>query len=47
MVEEILQELGKDVKLTRESHNNWSVKEGMAKIKINYNPDNYFVAGDA
>ena len=47
MVEEILHELGKDVKLTRESHNNWSVKEGMAKIKINYNPDNYFVAGDA
>ena len=27
--------------------NNWSVKEGNAKIKINYNPDNYFVAGDA
>ncbi len=47
MVEEILTELGKDVKLARESHNNWSVKEGMAKIKINYNPDNYFVAGDA
>ncbi len=47
MVEEFLTELGKDVKLARESHNNWSVKEGMAKIKINYNPDNYFVAGDA
>ena len=46
-VEEILTDLGKDVKLARESHNNWSVKEGMAKIKINYNPDNYFVAGDA
>jgi serine protease Do len=47
MVEEFLTELGKDVKLARESHNNWSVKEGMAKIKINYNPDNYFVTGDA
>lgn len=46
-VEEILKELGKDVKLAREGHNNWSVKEGAAKIKINYNPDNYFVAGDA
>ncbi len=46
-VEEILSELGKDVKLARESHNNWSVKEGLAKIKINYNPENYFVAGDA
>lgn len=46
-VEEILKELGKDVKLTRDGTNNWSVKEGTAKIKINYNPDNYFVAGDA
>lgn len=46
-VEEILTDLGKDVKLARDSHNNWTVKEGAAKIKINYNPDNYFVAGDA
>jgi len=46
-VEEILTDLGKQVKLARESHNNWTVKEGAAKIKINYNPDNYFVAGDA
>lgn len=46
-VEEILKELGKDVKLTRNGHNNWSVKEGSAKIKINYNPDNFFVSGDA
>jgi serine protease Do len=46
-VEEILTELGKDVKLARDGNNNWSVKEGAAKIKINYNPDNYFVAGDA
>ena len=46
-MEEILSELGKDVKLARDGNNNWSVKEGTAKIKINYNPDNYFVAGDA
>lgn len=46
-VEEILQELGKDVKLARDGNNNWSVKEGGAKIKINYNSENYFVAGDA
>ena len=46
-VEEILTELGKDVKLARDGNNNWSVKEGTAKIKINYNPDNFFVAGDA
>lgn len=46
-IEDILGELGKDVKLARDGNNNWTVKEGGAKIKINYNPDNYFVAGDA
>lgn len=46
-IEEILKELGKDVKLARDSANIWSVKEGSAKIKITYNPDNFFVAGDA
>lgn len=47
MVEEILTELSKDVKLARDGNNTWSVKEGAAKIKVNYNPENFFVAGDA
>lgn len=47
MIEEILRELGKDVKLAREGVNNWSVKEGSARIKITYNPENFFIAGDA
>lgn len=47
LIEEILRELGKDVKLSREGVNNWSVKEGSAKIKITYNPENFFIAGDA
>jgi serine protease Do len=46
-VEDILKDLGKDVKLARDGVNNWTVKQGAAKIKINYNPDNFFVAGDA
>jgi serine protease Do len=46
-IEDILKELGKDIKLAREGQNNWSVKEGSAKIKIVYNPENYFIAGDA
>jgi serine protease Do len=46
-IEEILKELGKDVRLAREGANNWSVKEGSAKIKIAYNAENYFIAGDA
>lgn len=47
IVEEILKELGKDIKLAREGQNTWTVKEGTAKIKISYNPENYFIAGDA
>ena len=46
-IESILKELGKDVRLAREGVNNWSVKEGSAKIKITYNAENFFVAGDA
>jgi len=47
MIEEILKDLGKDVRLAREGANSWSVKEGSAKIKITYNPENFFIAGDA
>lgn len=46
-IESILKELGKDVRLAREGVNIWSVKEGSAKIKITYNAENYFIAGDA
>jgi serine protease Do len=46
-IENILQALGKNVRLAREGSNHWSVKEGSARIKIAYNSENYFVAGDA
>jgi serine protease Do len=46
-IESILRDLGKDIKLARNGPNNWEVEEGSARIKIVYNPDNYFVAGDA
>jgi serine protease Do len=46
-IEDILRELGKDVRLARDGTNNWSVKEGTAKIKITYNAENFFIAGDA
>lgn len=46
-IEDILRELGKNVRLAREGVNSWSVKEGSAKIKIAYNAENYFIAGDA
>lgn len=47
LIEDILKELGKDVRLARDGVNIWSVKAGSAKVKISYNPDNYFIAGDA
>ena len=46
-IESILKALGKNVKLSRAGINNWEVEEGEEQIKISYNPDNYFVAGDA
>jgi serine protease Do len=46
-IEDILKELGKNVRLAREGTNSWSVKEGSAKIKISYNAENFFIAGDA
>lgn len=46
-IEDILTQLEKDVKLAREGQNAWSVKEGSATIKINYNTNNYFIVGDA
>ena len=46
-IESVLKQLGKDIKLARNGANNWEVEEGSAKIKIAYNPDNFFVAGDA
>jgi serine protease Do len=47
IIEDILKELGKDVRLAREGMNHWAVKEGSAKIKITYNPENFIIAGDA
>lgn len=46
-IESILKELGKDVRLAREGVNSWTVKEGSAKIRITYNAENFFIAGDA
>jgi serine protease Do len=46
-IEDILKELGKDIKLARDGVNKWEVREGSAKIKITYNAENYFIVGDA
>jgi serine protease Do len=46
IIENILTELGKDVKLARRGQYGWEVKEDSATIKINYN-ENGFIVGDA
>jgi serine protease Do len=47
LIEEILKDLGKDIRLARNGTNKWEVKEGSAKIKISYNSDTFFISGDA
>ena len=47
LIEDILRDLGKDIKLARDGANNWAIKEGSAKVKISYNTENFFIAGDA
>lgn len=46
-VEDILARLGHNVELARSGNNRWEVEEGSAKIKITYNPENYFIISDA
>ncbi len=46
-VEDILTSLGHNVILARSGQNHWEVEAGTAKIKISYNPDNYFIISDA
>ena len=43
-IETILEQLGKDVKLSRRGPYSWEVEEGSAKIIINYNENGFIVA---
>lgn len=47
VIEDTLYKLGKNKELARTATNNWEIKEGSATIRISYNPDNFFVVGDA
>ncbi|RYZ56049.1 MAG: trypsin-like serine protease [Sphingobacteriales bacterium] len=46
-IEEILEHLGYSKDLARTGQNKWEVEEGSAKIRISYNPENYFIISDA
>lgn len=47
VIEEVLRDLGKDIRLAREGINKWEIREGSAKIKITYNTETFFISGDA
>lgn len=46
-IEDILQKLDHSPELARIGNNRWEVEEGSAKIRISYNPENYFIISDA
>lgn len=47
IVEEILGDLKVNVQIARIGANNWEVQEGIATIKVRFNPENLFVTCDA
>ena len=46
-VEEILQKVGTDIKLSRRGKNNWEIEEGSATINVSYSDQTGFVVGDS
>lgn len=46
-IEQMLKELGHDVKLTRRGPNNWGIREGSARISISYYEKTGLIIGDA
>jgi serine protease Do len=45
-LEDILSKLGHNVSLARTGQNRWEVEAGSARVRISYNPDNYFIISD-
>ena len=46
-IEELLVEIGQDVRLSRRGPNNWEITEGSALINITYHEDTGLIMGDA
>ncbi len=47
MVEDIITELGYDVRLTREGKNHWNIQRGSALVRLSYHQDAGLIDGDA
>jgi serine protease Do len=46
-IEDILVQLGYDRELSQTGKNKWEIKSGSARVKISYNPENFFIICDA
>ncbi len=46
-IEQLLREIGQDVRLSRRGPNNWEIVEGSARIAITYHEDTGLIMGDA
>lgn len=46
-IEDMLTQLGHDVRLTRRGPNNWEIQEGSARISISYHEKSGLITGDA
>jgi serine protease Do len=47
LVEQIIEKLGKDVKLCRRGPANWEIREGSATVYVSFNEKSGFIVGDA
>jgi serine protease Do len=47
LIEQIIDKLGKDVKLCRRGPANWEIHEGSATVYVNFNEKSGFIVGDA
>jgi serine protease Do len=46
-IEDILEKLGHNPGLARSGQNRWEVEAGSARVKVSFNPENYFIISDA
>ncbi len=46
-IEDILEKLGHNPDLARTGQNRWEVESGSARVKVTFNPENYFIISDA
>ena len=46
-IEDILEKLGHNPDIARTGQNRWEIEVGSARVKVSFNPENYFIISDA